>query len=225
MINGMDAHADRPAAARRRGRPPKAEARGAVLRALRSCIADFEYDEIAVEDIIRRSGISRATFYKHFQNKDDALVALFSEVARDIRLAVLAAFARPGTIDEMLDAAATAYVQRIIALGKLAPVFNASQYRFPRMFQEREETLRTYVAEVSGLIERSGLPPVPALLLDALFAGVDRLAQQLAAARAAGRDTGGGAPLAEIRFAVVTYLGLASAAFSAGATGSKRRRA
>lgn len=59
----------------------------ALGRALVELIEEREYDAITVQQILDRAGVSRATFYAHYRNKDDALhssyarlFALFEEV-------------------------------------------------------------------------------------------------------------------------------------------------
>jgi AcrR family transcriptional regulator len=59
----------------------------ALGRALVQLIEEREYDAITVQQILDRAGVSRATFYAHYRNKDDALhssyarlFALFEEV-------------------------------------------------------------------------------------------------------------------------------------------------
>lgn len=47
--------------------------REAVYQSFMKLLEEKEYDQISVNDILRESGLSRSTFYSHFQNKDDVL--------------------------------------------------------------------------------------------------------------------------------------------------------
>ena len=44
-----------------------------VYRALGECLEEKDYAEMTVEDILRRAGVARSTFYAHFHTKDDVL--------------------------------------------------------------------------------------------------------------------------------------------------------
>lgn len=185
----------------RRGRPPDVEARGRILEALRRLLEAHEYESLSVELLLREAGVSRATYYKHFESKEQALVALFTQVAHDVRLRVMAAAAQGRDLPGLLDAAIREYFRTIVSLGRLAPAFNAAQFRSPEMLASREAMLRVYEAQLTALLRRSGLPPIPPLLMDALFAAVDRMGQRLAAARLppATRDARVEAAMAELR--------------------------
>ena len=43
----------------------------AINQALMDLIAEREYDDITVGDIIGRADVGRSTFYQHYQNKDE----------------------------------------------------------------------------------------------------------------------------------------------------------
>lgn len=64
----------------RRGRR-RAQVLSAATRLLE---ADLSYTELSVEQVLRESRISRATFYAHFRNKSDLLSALAEDVINDM---------------------------------------------------------------------------------------------------------------------------------------------
>jgi AcrR family transcriptional regulator len=171
---------------RRPGRPPDPEARERILEALRRLLASRDYEALSVEDLIREAGLSRATYYKHFESKEQALVGLFTVVATDVRERVLAAASRGEDLATMLEAAVATYLEAIVSLGKLAPAFNVAQFRSPAMLASREATLRQYEERLTDLLLAAGLAPIPPLFMDALFAAVDRMAQRLAVTRPVG---------------------------------------
>ncbi len=184
--DNLDMLAERPAdnvpvQARRRGRPPNTAARTDVLAALGRLLAEADYDAISIEDILSRAGVSRATYYKHFNSKEDALIALFTQVADDVRNRVLAAMEQADDARTLIEDGVTAYAHALLSIGRLAPAFNAAQYRFPQMYAQREETVRRYVEQLSTMLPQAGLPDVPDFLLDGLIAGVDRIVQRFAA--------------------------------------------
>jgi AcrR family transcriptional regulator len=49
-----------------------------ILDALVDALAERGYGETSVQDVVARAGVSRATFYKHFQSKQEAFLAAHS---------------------------------------------------------------------------------------------------------------------------------------------------
>ena len=45
----------------------------AIYRAFAECLTEKNYSALSVEDILRKAGVSRSTFYAHFKTKDDVL--------------------------------------------------------------------------------------------------------------------------------------------------------
>lgn len=68
---------------RSRGRPASSEqredARRLLLEAAAALIAERGYRATSVNSVISRAGLSKGTFYWHFQSKDDLLFALLDE--------------------------------------------------------------------------------------------------------------------------------------------------
>ena len=50
--------------------------RTSLNQALMDLIAERDYDDITVGDIIAKAGVGRSTFYQHYQNKDDVFRAI-----------------------------------------------------------------------------------------------------------------------------------------------------
>jgi AcrR family transcriptional regulator len=63
------------------------------------------------ESISRRAGMSKATFYEHFDNKEDCIIALFDTRAQAVMLAMRGAAARAGgSAVERMRAATRAFL-------------------------------------------------------------------------------------------------------------------
>lgn len=58
----------------------RAATRAAILFAARTVFADASYVDAKIEDIIRAAGVSRATFYAHFDSKLELAVAIYDEI-------------------------------------------------------------------------------------------------------------------------------------------------
>lgn len=62
---------------------------------LRAC-AQLGYRELTVQDVLERAGVSRPTFYEHFENKEDCFLAAFDAAAGRLRDRVDAAASEGG---------------------------------------------------------------------------------------------------------------------------------
>jgi AcrR family transcriptional regulator len=71
----------------------RAATRNAILLAARRVFADASYADAKIDDIIGAAGVSRATFYSHFESKLELACAIYEEIVPQTR----ALFARlPG---------------------------------------------------------------------------------------------------------------------------------
>ena len=89
------AAAERPAPTVPRGRhAPPLEVRLSVQRrrlfeAAADVFARVGYAEASAEAISREAGMSKATFYEHFANKEECILALFDEAATEVMRAMV----------------------------------------------------------------------------------------------------------------------------------------
>jgi AcrR family transcriptional regulator len=56
-----------------------------VLAAMLRATAELGYREVSVQDVLERAGVSRPTFYEHFENKEDCFLAAFDTAAARLR--------------------------------------------------------------------------------------------------------------------------------------------
>jgi AcrR family transcriptional regulator len=68
--------------------------RDRLLSGMARVVASQGYASSTIADVVREAGVSRRTFYEHFQTRDDCLIALF-EAASDGALKVLSAAIDP----------------------------------------------------------------------------------------------------------------------------------
>lgn len=67
--------------------------RDVLLDALRALLMERGYEQLTVQNIIDRAGVGRATFYAHFESKDDLLASSVGRL-RDMLLRAGAPFER-----------------------------------------------------------------------------------------------------------------------------------
>jgi AcrR family transcriptional regulator len=93
---GRSPEPERPAARGRHAPPPSVRLPRQRERLLRAAAEEFAargYAGASSESIIRRAGMSKATFYEHFANKEECMLALFDRAA-EVVLAEMARAAR-----------------------------------------------------------------------------------------------------------------------------------
>jgi AcrR family transcriptional regulator len=74
----------------------RAVQRERLIAAMLDAAATLGYRDTNVQDVIERAGVSRPTFYEHFDNKDDCFLAAFDTGARRLRNRISAAAAKGG---------------------------------------------------------------------------------------------------------------------------------
>jgi AcrR family transcriptional regulator len=62
-----------------------------LLAAMLRATAQLGYREVSVQDVLERAGVSRPTFYEHFENKEDCFLAAFDSAATRLRERLAAA--------------------------------------------------------------------------------------------------------------------------------------
>ena len=80
-----------------------ARSRRALKEALTDLILEQGYESVTVQDVIDRADVGRSTFYAHFLDKDDLLMAILADVEMPAPDARLLEARRPGV---WLDAGA-----------------------------------------------------------------------------------------------------------------------
>lgn len=64
-----------------------ARTRTALFDALVALLRERHYDDIGLDDIIRRADVGRSTFYAHFRSKDDLLARSLERLAKLLQVA------------------------------------------------------------------------------------------------------------------------------------------
>jgi AcrR family transcriptional regulator len=67
-----------------------------LIAAMLRAASELGYRETNVQDVIERAGVSRPTFYEHFDNKEDCFLAAFDATAARLRQRVSAAAEKGG---------------------------------------------------------------------------------------------------------------------------------
>jgi AcrR family transcriptional regulator len=89
----------------------RASQRGRLICAIADCVAEHGYPETTVADVIARAGVSRRTFYEHFNDKEDCFLAAYDEGAKSTYEAMVEAAEGQKDWQEILDAVLTTWLE------------------------------------------------------------------------------------------------------------------
>jgi AcrR family transcriptional regulator len=132
-----------------------ASQRARMLLAMANAAAEKGYPHATVADVIAAAGVSRATFYEHFADKEDCFVAAF-DAGVEIMLAAMedTLAGAEGTPVERLDDVLAAYLGLLAAEPAFARVFLVEVYAAgPRAIERRAELQQRFVDSIAGVLE------------------------------------------------------------------------
>ncbi len=118
-------------------------------RLLRAAAAEFArsgYAGAGSESISRRAGMSKATFYEHFANKEECMLALFDQAVLVVQESMArAAASAPSDARERMRAGTRAFLTALsehpeFAQTLLVEIIGAG----PRAMQQRDRVLQTF---------------------------------------------------------------------------------
>jgi AcrR family transcriptional regulator len=164
---------DAPAARGRHAPPPEVRLplqRDRLLRAAAAEFAERGYASASSESISRRAGMSKATFYEHFANKEDCILSLFDTAEAVVGEAMAEAARRAGRGDatQRMRAGTRAFLTTLAehpeyAQTLLVEIIGAG----PLAAQRRDQILQQFAvlldrenaaAAARGLIDRFASP-------------------------------------------------------------------
>lgn len=145
-----------------------------ILLATAELVAKRGYQGTTIERIVKRAGVSRATFYENFANREDCLLACFEEAAAELRRRIVAAAAEVEGWPEQVRAALEAGLgfaasEPALARTCLVEVMTAG----PRAMEAYEEALRSFAPLLLAGREVDGASAeLPETLEDSIVGGV-----------------------------------------------------
>ena len=206
-MNGITGNQPVAAAAKpRRGRPPgrtarqeemRRQTRAAIVEAASQVFSETPYLAATIDDIIGKAGISRATFYDHFETKLALAVAIYDSIAADwlqhFDLLTDPGIAGDGVLERWVSTLADLYV----AHGFVTPLVEQRAISEPnfrlRLNRDRDAMIERLAQEgVPGLSACTDLqqaPPIDRAKARLLMLRVDQVCGILARAdRLTGED-------------------------------------
>jgi AcrR family transcriptional regulator len=120
--------------------------RDRILVAMAEIVAKRGYHGATIEQIVKRAGVSRATFYEHFENREDCLLAGFDEAAIELQRRMEDAAARETDWPDQIRAALTAFLDYTVSNPALARTcIVESVTAGPEAMERYERALLTFV--------------------------------------------------------------------------------
>jgi AcrR family transcriptional regulator len=151
----------------------EASQRTRLLEAIGRAVAERGYAGATIDDVVRRAGVSKATFYEHFADKQDCFLAAYEAASEELLARVREAHASAS--DDWMErtrAGIHAYLRWLAADPALARVYLVEVAAAGPVALERREALRDRYAEL--VRERRG-SDLPFEIFHAVVAAVDDL--------------------------------------------------
>lgn len=130
-------------------RPVATSQRERILDATETLVAERGASAATIEAIVKEAGISSVTFYEHFRDKEECLVAALDRAVEALRAEVAAAVPGEGSRDERVRAGLAALLAALDARPARARLcFVEAQRGGPRMRARWDEALDAAAAEL-----------------------------------------------------------------------------
>lgn len=135
----------------------RAKTREAVVETALRLFSEHGYLGVRVEDIAREAGVSRATFYKYFAEREEILAALMARLFEDGTEAVedIAAEDSAGDIAERVKSAARQLVSKMLEREQLARFVYSLPVRHEALLGEQQPQMPPALRLVDRLIEQA----------------------------------------------------------------------
>ena len=143
-------------------------------------VADNGYEKTRVADLLRISGVSRNTFYRHFENKQDCFLATIDAiVAADGEIVVRAFHETGGDWDQRLAGALEALIGLIVEQPAAARLYYVESYAAGPEALAKVEAMSDRLETVAARAVKASPEhaEIPRPLLRAILRGVRRVIQ------------------------------------------------
>ena len=144
-------------------------------------VAEKGYAAATIDDIVRGAGVSKKTFYEHFEDKQGCFLAAYEAAAEELFMRVRDAHAGCQSWLDRTRAGLAAYLRWLAAEPALARVFLIEVAAAgPRAAEVRQRIRDRYAVLLKELgdearAEMPGLPRLPEQIFHAAVAAVDEL--------------------------------------------------
>lgn len=154
-------------------RPRARNARPKIERAALKLFISEGVDAATTREIADVAGVSEGALYRHYKGKDELALALFMETHNRLAAMMQAAFMEPGTVDEKVHRAVSAYCNLADEDWLLFSFHLVSLNKFVPHDTKRDDDPVSVVEKlVSALMETGEIPKGDPALIAAMSLGV-----------------------------------------------------
>ncbi len=158
-----------------------ADNRNAILEGAGSAFARLGYGACRVEDIIEDAGVSRATFYKFFDSKEQVFDTVEDAFYLSFVTAIQGAIRPDLSPAEQADALLEAYLRWITGWRVLARTLwtDATRPRAQTLRDTREAAFKDFVDAIADLNVARGAPPADPFVSRGIIAAISEIGMAL----------------------------------------------
>ena len=154
-----------------------------MLHAITRAVAEKGYAKVTVADVVGLAGVSRRTFYEHFDDVEDCFVAAYETATRELLGEVGAAVRATTTKDwrTRFEVAIVAYVEGLASDPHMARACLVDvQGAGPRAVETRRLVYEQFVAQMRALRHgrRDGKGEIPLIQVQAAVGAIGELVQE-----------------------------------------------
>jgi AcrR family transcriptional regulator len=153
-----------------------ASQRGRLIDGIASAVAEKGYAGTTVADVVGRAGVSRKTFYEHFEDKLDCFLAAY-DIGVEVLLGRLQdAWDEPGPFPDRLNAAVDAYLQTLAEEPEFARTFLIEALAAGPVALERRAAVHArFAAQMQAAHAQTDLPELPPEAFAAAVGAINEL--------------------------------------------------
>jgi AcrR family transcriptional regulator len=149
--------------------------RARLVEAMAACIAVRGYEAVTIADVVAAAGVSRRTFYEHFEGKRDCFLAAYETIDRVVDWVEERARAAGADPRAQLEEGIGTYLELMTAAPDFARAFTVDVFAAgPEALERRAEVIERFAALLAGVAGDAGRKPGPEVLV-AVVGGINEL--------------------------------------------------
>ena len=159
--------------------PVTDKTRASILDGAAQAFGKLGYAATRVEDVLEASGLSRPTFYKVFDSKDDVFEALSEAHHREIRERIVRSLEGESDPNKQVENIVDAFMRWRAELGPIGRVLDQEARTGTRLAKHRRETLDAMTAWATSRFRAEGRGDLDPVLVHGLIGAMEAVADSL----------------------------------------------
>jgi AcrR family transcriptional regulator len=147
--------------------------RGRLQGAMVEAVSRHGFTETTLRELVGLAGVSKSTFYEHFENKQDCFLSTLDYIDLEVAQRTDDAFDRPGDLRERMTAGVTALLTVIAEEQAAASLVTVESLTLgAAAVPHRERTAAHFQELIGRVFEESGSRAVTAMTVRGIVAGI-----------------------------------------------------